>query len=252
LVPQGAEIAAAKDHIWRDRILGGLLLAAAGASLVFEQSPANEALRVSAGLNVLKSTMNELAVGGVVGAITYGIEMGSSGLISAGLNSRLKSLRRFSGWIHDKLFNNTKKTDTKTTDKITDMGIALGVGAGLVTAKHHFQDAEPSLKKDLITSAKASTLVAGFSGGVAVLAAGGIARAEKIGLGKPAEYVVKYGTDWKFWLGVVGVIQGGSWLKNKIMNRGGQEETTPQISNQDELVEIDINNPQINKTGDDI
>jgi|GEM_PF-1364810 len=252
LVPQGAEIAAAKDHIWRDRILGGLLLAAAGASLVFEQSPANEALRVSAGLNVLKSTMNELAVGGVVGAITYGIEMGSSGLIAAGLNSRLKSLRSFSGWIHDKMFNNTKKTDTKTTDKITDMGIALGIGAGLVAAKRHVQNERPSLKQDLSVANKASLLVAGVSGSIGVLAAGGIEHAEKIGLGKPAEYIVNYGTDWKFWLGVVGVIQGGSWLKNKIKNRGGQEEiTTPCIDNNG-LGEVEIDQTHVALEGEQI
>lgn len=203
----------------RDKILGGALLAAAIGSLVFEQSPANEALRVSAGLDVLKATSNELAVGGVVAAITYGIEMGSSGLIAAGLNSRLKSLRRFSTFVHERLFKKRPQDESKTADRITDMGIAIGIGAGLVAVKHHVQNEQPSLKKDLSVANKASLLVAGVSGSIGVLAAGGIEHAEKVGLGTPAEYFVDYGTDWRFWVGVIGVIQGVKWIKGKFSKR---------------------------------
>lgn len=246
LVSQGAEISTVNDNKWRDRILGGLLLVAAGTSLLFQQSPGNEGLRANVGLDVLKMTRNAFAVGGAVTAITFGIEMGSSSLIAAGLNSRLKSLQRFSGWVQSKRFkNNSKTTKSIASDKITDMGIALGIGAGLVTAKHHFQDTEPTLRKDLITGAKASTLVAGYSGGVAVLMAGGISKAKNIGLGTPAEYFVKYGSDWKYCFGVVGIVMGGVWVKNKIMHRGPQEETTQQHTNQDESTEINIDNARV-------
>ena len=239
-----SETVAENDHKWRDRILGGALLVAAGAALIFEQSPANEALRLSVGLDVLKSTQNELAVGGVVAAITYGIEMGSSGLIAAGLNSRLKSLRRFSTFVHERLFKKSTQTESKTGDKITDMGIALGIGAGLVAAKHHVQNKQPSLKKDLAVANKASLIVAGVSGTIGVLAAGGIEHAENVGLGTPAEYVVKYGTDWKFWLGVVAAIQGGTWVKNKVMNRGSQKEVNAHPINYDEQNNIDDDETQ--------
>jgi len=198
----------------------------AGASLLFEQSPLNEALRINWGLDVLQSTGSATAVGLTIFGITAAIEGASSGLITAGLHSNEGAVQRFK-----EKMSSSKDTDTtEPVDEVVkkhtvlgrlasagaDIGIALGLGAGLVTMKHHMTDPNPSISKDIKTSIKATTAVAGVSGMIGYLAAGGIANAEKLGLERPAQLLVDYGTDTKFWMTLLAVGYGVHFLKKGV------------------------------------
>lgn len=210
------------------RTLGAITVVSALASLGFEQSPANEALRTAVGANVLEDTGSALAVGGVVGGVTMGIEGGSSALIALGLHQEKDAVRRLVNRFKkeaddDPIDVDKPKGPGKVADKVTDTGIALGIGAGLVVTKRHLQEAEPTLKKDLVTALGASAVVATVSGAIGYLAGGGINHAETVGLEEQAEFFIDYATDWKFWMGVVGVIQAGSWIKGRISKRSKEE-----------------------------
>lgn len=202
------------------RIYNSAVVTAAGASLVFEQSPANEIIRVEAGLDVLQNTGSALAVGATVAAITVGIEGVSSGLIIAGLHAEGGLVQRFKSRIQsskdmskEQIESSAKKSAFlgKVANFGADVAIALGLGAGLVTAKHHIADPDPTIKKDIKTSAKATAIVSGVSGAIGYLAGGGIANAEKVGLETPAQYVIDYGTDTKFWMGTLALGYGVSY-----------------------------------------
>lgn len=211
------------------RSIAALIVASAGASLLFEQSPANEALRINIGLDVLQGTQSSVAVGATIAAVTAGIEMGSSGLISLGLHSKGGAVRR----LKDKLTGRNKEIievegneDLDTSKKASvlgkianegaNVGIALGLGAGLVTMKEHVRDPDPTLAKDLKTSAKAAGIVSAVSGAIGYLAAGGISHAQGTIFERPAELFVDYGTDTKFWIGALVVGYGAAFVKKRI------------------------------------
>lgn len=201
------------------RVGSAAIVAAASAALLFEQGPANEALRVNIGLDVLQTTQSAAAVGLAVAATTAVIEMVPSSLISLGLNSEGQVVQRFKSRFSKK-GQPGNSADSSTVDRVADkganIGIALGLGAGLVTVKEHMKDPEPSLRKDLKTSAKASGVVATSSGMIGYLAAGGINHASGTVFEKPAELFVDYGTDAKFWIGALAVGYGVYYAKKGI------------------------------------
>lgn len=211
------------------KVYNAAIVTAASASLVFEQSPANEALRINAGLDVLKSTGSATAVGLTIFGITAVIEGVSSGLITAGLHSNGGTVQKLknrmqrksdeSGILDEKDSTQicSSRSLAKTIASIgTDTGIALGLGAGLVTVRHHVSDPEPTIKKDILTSAKATMLVSSVSGGIGYLAGGGIANAEKLGLETPAQYIIDYGTDTRFWMGMLAVGYGQHYARKGV------------------------------------
>lgn len=215
------------------RTVAAATVAAAGASLIFEQSPLNEAARVNIGLDVLQTTQSAPAVGVTIAAVTAGIEMTSSGLISLGLHSEGGAVQKLKQRLSKKSQTALEQSDEEESqvlseeaytlfgtiaDKTANVGIALGLGAGLVTVKEHMRDDDPTLKKDLATSAKASGVVAGVSGGIGYLAAGGIRHANDTILETPAEIFVDYGTDTKFWIGALAVGYGGYFAKKGIQS----------------------------------
>lgn len=196
------------------------------AALAFEQSPANEAVRVNLGFRVLEQTGNALLVGLTVLAITLVIEGVPGALIAAGLHLNPSLERRLM---------RRDRRDAPTTparrggigSTLTDVGIALGVGAGLVVVRRRWADPSRSLRDDLRTGAWACAIVAGVSGLIGFLLAGGIRYADAVGLQRPAELVVDYAVDWRFWFVVVALIQGGSWLNGRLRRRTG--EPTPPV-----------------------
>jgi len=211
------------------RSIAALVVAAAGASLLFEQSPANEALRINVGLDVLQGTQSSVAVGATIAAVTAGIEMGSSSLISLGLHAKGGAVQRLKSRLTGKNKDAVKaeaNTDSgsvenvsilgKVADKGANVGIALGLGAGLVTMKEHVRDPDPTLAKDLKTSAKAAGIVSAVSGAIGYLAAGGISHAQGTIFERPAELFVDYGTDTKFWVGALAVGYGVAFVKKRI------------------------------------
>lgn len=194
------------------------------AALAFEQSPANEAVRANLAFRALDHTGNAVVVGAVVFAITLVIEGVPGGLIAAGLHLNPGLLRR--------LMRRDRHGDDATPEParrggigstLTDVGIALGVGAGLVVVRRRWATPTRTLRDDLRTGAWACMVVAVVSGIIGFLVAGGIRYADDVGLGRPAELVVDYATDWRFWLVVVVAVQGGSWIAGRVRRRPDDE-----------------------------
>jgi hypothetical protein len=194
------------------------------ASLAFEQSPANEAVRANLAFTVLDHTGNAIVVGLAVLGITLVIEGVPGVLITAGLHLNPTLARRL-----------MRKADRQAAaageppapqspaprkvtfgSAMTDVGIALGVGAGLVVVKRRWTDPTRTFRQDLKTCAVACLIVAVVSGIIGWLVAGGIFWAEKVGLERPAELIVDYATDWRFWVVVIVVIQAISFIGGRI------------------------------------
>jgi hypothetical protein len=210
------------------RRVGALVLVvAAGASLVFEQSPANEMLRTNAALAALKRTDSAVAVGLVVAAITALIELGSGALITFGLHveeGAVQSLKRRMSAKH--LVRSEKSGPAGGVQRAaglgTDVAVALGLGAGLVTMRRHVADPDPSIQKDLTTTVWATGVIAFVSGLIGYLAGGGLANAAKVGLERPARWIIDYGTDTRFWVGLLVVGYGsvfGYRLGQRLLRR---------------------------------
>lgn len=212
---------AAEESRVSGKLMAKTVVGLAGLSLVFEQSPLNEALRTNIAFDVLSHTQSAIAVGTTVAALTAAIEFGSSSLISLGLHAEGGAVQKLKERMAPK---NKEAVETaveaerekpaeeekasalgKIASIGADAGLALGIGAGLVTVKHHIADAEPTLRKDLVTSAKATGVVAGVSGTIGWLVGGGINYTNDTILEVPAEYFVDYATDTRFWVGVLGI-----------------------------------------------
>lgn len=204
------------EHRWVPRAVVVLSIAA----LAFEQSPANEAVRANLAFRALDHTGNAFVVGAVVFTITLVIEGVPGGLIAAGLHLNPGLLRRLMR--RDRGGDDASASPRRggIGSTLTDVGIALGVGAGLVVVRRRWADPRRTLRDDLRTGAWACMVVAVVSGLIGFLVAGGIRYADDVGLERPAELVVDYATDWKFWLVVVVLIQGGSWLSGRLRHRG--------------------------------
>jgi len=213
------ETAAGEAGAPRNRWAMGLLGGSALLALAFEQSPANEALRTALGLSVLDWTSNALAVGLAVLAITFVIELVSSVLIVAGLRGEFGSFSRLVDRARTKATDGTANPSSRLGSVLTDVGIALGLGAGLVVVRHHLRTREPGLRNDLLVAIKASGVVAVVSGLIGLLAAGGIEHADAVGLGREAELFVQYATDWRFWFGVLLLVQGIPFLRRQWAKR---------------------------------
>lgn len=222
-------IADSKSSAWR-RSSNAIILTAAGGSVVFEQSPLNEALRVNVALDVLQGTGSSLAVGATVFGITAAIEGVSSGLITAGLHAEGEGVKKLKDRLKGKKNKNQETVSEakkvgflgKMANFGSDVAVSLGLGAGIVTAKRHIASQNPTLKEDIKNSAKATTYVSTVSGGIGYLASGGIANAAKIGMETPAQYIIDYGTDTKFWMGVLVVGYGGYGLKRGVEHLAGR------------------------------
>lgn len=209
-------------------IIGGLAITAAVAAFIFEQSPANEALRTTAAFNVLDDTASPFAAGSAVAGITMAIEMGSSTLAAAGFHFEKERMQTFinkfkkSDPEDEQITTEPKKSENNAKEIFLDTGTALGFGAAIVIARKRFVDTERTFKDDILTGAKASAVIAGVSGFIGYLATGGVDNADKVGLEKPAEVFVNYATDWKVWAAVFGSLyvvgKTKGWFE-KIKNR---------------------------------
>ncbi len=226
----------------RSRWAASALVLLAGAALVFEQSPANEALRVNAALEALDRTGSAVLVGLTVAALTVVIELTAAALITFGLHAnsgavlRLKQrlTRRDEAYPDDAGSEAAAPKGVRRLGRIgADIAISLGIGAGLVTLRRHVRDEHPTVRKDLAVSAYATTIVATVCGLIGYLAGGGLAHAHRVGLDVPARYVVDYGTDTRFWVAVL-VAGYAVALVVRLMRRrrepGGSEPTVAPAS----------------------
>lgn len=194
------------------------MLGLAVGSVLFEQSPANEALRTALGLEVLQRTQSEWPVGAAILGLTFLIEGASSLLIIGGLHLPSELVAKFT----DRFGRNGSDSVAprrSLVGAVTDASLALGVGAGIVVMRHHLRDPDRPVRDDLRVAFTATTVVAVVSGAIGVLAAGGIRHAGKVGLETPAQWFVDYATDWRFWMVVFAIVQVLSQVRRLLGRR---------------------------------
>lgn len=225
--------------------IGAAIFAGAAASWIFEQSPANETLRANVAFEVMErvdvnNIVNALSVGGTVAATTVVIEMVPATLISIGMNRKDGMVDRY---VQRRLAKKEAKmeaadaadeSDKKAKlENVTDFAVAMGIGAGAVVGKQHLKDKDPSFKKDMKTSVRASTYVALGSGAIGFVIGGGNELAKHFGAEDQAQWVVDHGAEWQTWAVVFGAIQAGglvkrgfAWASRKIRNRSDADQDT--------------------------
>lgn len=192
----------------RSRLGSSVVALLAGAALIFEQSPANEALRTNVGLEAFQATGRPVVVGLVVAAITAVIEIIPAALISFGLHLESGAVRRLKEKMIRRRPEIREEAPAATVARrvgrgATDVAVALGLGAGLVAVRRHVTDPDPTLRKDLIASGWAAAVISVVSGMIGYLVAGGLSNAERVGLGRVAGWIVDYGANTWFWVGVL-------------------------------------------------
>lgn len=199
----------------------------------FQQSPANEAIRACVGANIFDYTGNPLLVGAGVGVATMAIEGLSSLSIGAALQDEHGMVNRFKHMIKR---GQSENMPAPNSSAVSDTAVMLGIGAGALVVKRHFEEPDRNLAKDVRTSVKASGFIAGFSGGVAGLASGGLSYASSVGLEKPAEIMINVLADGRTYIGLLGaaaitsVIKKG-WHKLQSRRAANKSNDTPIASN---------------------
>lgn len=203
----------------RDKIIGKAVILSAAAAIAFEQTPANESLRVSQGFEVLKQTGSSLAVGIYVAGITLAIEFSASSLTAAGYhyegNNIQKIIDKFKKVVPTKEDKPEPKKPSKAKELIVDSSLALAFGAAVLVAKKRTLNPGRNFSDDIKTGIKASAGIASISGlvgtGVAIMDKG----VEKIGAGKQSEAFTDLAADWKVW----GAFFGSLYLLDKNSDR---------------------------------
>lgn len=203
--------------------ISATVMAALGA-LVFQQSPANESVRANAAFRVLEVTDDEIAAALIVVALTMVIEGVTSVLIALGLDLPGR-------WLSSKLDLFRTRLDPGQRSpghgrrpeswpaRLTDTGITLSLGPGLVVVRRHLQEPARTLTSDLRTLIGYCVVGSVVSGVIAWLVVGGVAHADAVGLGVPARWFRDWAADWRFWVALLGAGYGLSWLVKRIRRR---------------------------------
>jgi hypothetical protein len=228
LADESADVSVhAKGRGWKKATLGAAIVGGTAVALGVELSPINESVRIPPAADVFRDTRNEAAVAGYVGGLTLAIELPATAMLSLGLDYEKDRVHRMvgrvNGWMNFlNKENNSEKVEqreqpSELRQKISDTGIAFGIGPTVLVAKKHFQNPERAFKDNLETGIKSSLLVSGIAGSIGLATALLIKHGEKLGaFRKPAEEFVDLAADWKFWMVTVGVINGVPIIKNKI------------------------------------
>lgn len=209
------------------RLVSTAIVVAAGAALLFEQSPLNEIIRTNAGFAVLERTGSAIGVGLIVALLTIVIELVPALLITLGLYTsggavdRLKARMGGRGDVTDNADGAAGgPTAARRMGRLgTDLAVALGLGAGLVTMRRHVADPAPTPRKDIVVSCQATAVIAVVSGLIGYLVGGGLANADRIGLGTPARWIIDYGTNTWFWIGLIVVGYGTALIIRSVRRR---------------------------------
>lgn len=201
-----------------------VIVVAALAALAFQQSPGNESVRANAAFRVLQRTDDELSAALIVVALTMLIEGVTSILIALGLNLPNR-------WMATKLelFRSRLGKDEEEAEagpqpeswpaRLTDTGVTLSLGPGLVVVRRHFQQQTRTLRADLRTLFGYCVVGSVVSGIIAWLVVGGVAHADKVGLGTPARWFRDWAADWRFWVVLLTSGYLISWTHKAIRRR---------------------------------
>ena len=206
------------------RLVATAIVIGAGAALVFEQSPLNEVIRTNAGFSVLERTGSAVGVGLIVALLTIVIELVPALLITLGLHTSGGAVERLKARMGRSSATAVEASGgpvgARRLGRLgTDLAVALGLGAGLVTMRRHVADPAPTPRKDIVVSCQATAAIAVVSGMIGYLVGGGLANADRIGLGRPARWIIDYGTNTWFWVGLIVVGYGAAlvirWIRRR-------------------------------------
>lgn len=194
------------------------LILVAIAMLVFQQSPANEMLRVYLGLSALQATANAFIVIAVVFFVTLVIEFVTGILVALALNKSTTGLARLKRRINKLLHINAKKKD-KGFDLSTDILLSLAIGSVGVVMRRYYAQTKRTLSKDVQVIIKSSLFIAAFSCFIAAIASIGILYAASFGAFAPAaETLVSLLADWKTYVVLLVILQAIRHIKGKRNN----------------------------------
>lgn len=171
-----------------------MVLLTTGTVFLFEQSPANEAVRAFVGFRILDMYSSPLYVGLAVLLVTLCVEITTSFFISLGLK-------------HSKHFQSFATRHKNVLESKGSVGIslmsngvlALTVGSGVVVIKYRLQRQRATFRQGFKVGVEAAAWIAVVSGLIAYLASGGVEVVRAYGYGGVADAIVKYGSDWRFW-----------------------------------------------------
>ena len=114
-----------------------------GPALGFVISPFDATVRGDFGIRAFTRTFNSAAAGLAVGAATFVIDGGSALLVALGLSANPTLTSRLDSWTTRILNPTTRKkptgeasTTSGASSTLSDVSLALGVGAGAVILKH--------------------------------------------------------------------------------------------------------------------
>lgn len=194
----------------KNKILGGTVLGLAFAAIAFEQTPANESIRISQGFDLLNKTGSPLAVGAYVAGLTLAIETAASYLTATGFHYEKERTQKVINWFkklkpedHKEEVDQEDKNPSKTRQAIVNGSISLGLGSAVLLAKERFVNPKREFSDDIKTATKSSVFIAGFSGAIGSLVAYGASRPEK-NEGDFVDQLTIAAADWKVWATIFG------------------------------------------------
>lgn len=193
------------------------VLGIAGVLFVFQQSPLNEIIRVWAATSVLRQTHSPLLTALVVAGLTFVIEA----IAAVAIAKAMRLYPSKMSWMHKKLTkkDRTTKRQLRSTkaSTATDTALALGIGAGAVLVKKHFEQKNRSAQDDARTIVKSSAGIALFSAIIAYLASGGIESIDKLGMSpETTQLIFNIATDWKIYVIIILAIELFGYVNKKI------------------------------------
>ena len=205
------------------RAAGAVFGIAAILALAFVISPFDATVRGDIGIRAFTRTFNSTAAGLAVGAATLVIDGVSAVLVALGLASNPALTGRLDRWTTRILNPTTRKqlrgetTETSATrSTLSDLSLALGVGAGAVLLKH--PTAQP--KKWLQLSAAYTALNSVVFGIIGWMVAGGANFMADAGFGWLRTGMIRWVPEPLVWtaifvITVLGPFLYGEWLTRR-------------------------------------
>lgn len=188
--------------------------AVAGGTYIFEQSPANEAIRAGIAVGAYERLGSAAAAGASVVATTFAIEAVSGMATAATISMKTGFIGRVNKWVVDSA-EKLKLTNDKG-DRTGDVLLGLGGGASVVVAKRHAVEGGRTFEESRKTALKAASGIAAFSGSLAVAAAYGVQFGAAHGHAEVAQQALDIISDGKTWFGLYAGMQVAKLSKKAI------------------------------------
>lgn len=203
-----------RDTAGRHALHLSMTVAAAGA-WAFEVSPANEAFRADAAVEVYERLqnvpLNAIAAGVAVGGITMAVESATGLATAKTIEAKEGFLGRFNRWLI-KNVDDLEMTDEEGYQK-SDYVLGLAGGSTPVVIAHHRRRGGRTYEENRNTALQASAGIAAFSAGLTTTAIDTIEWAAENGFPEQAMAVFDGLENWKTWVGMFAVLKASEQAK---------------------------------------